>query len=94
MRPLRQLKKALQASFQVTALWTGQPSQRRLIGFARLTSDQVFNATLWDVLVHPDYQGQGWGRALVRHLMTQLPTPKLARSRCLRMPMWLIFIEA
>lgn len=78
-RPLRQLKRTLQYSFQVAALWTGHPSKRRLIGFARLTTDQVFNATLWDVMVHPDYQGQGWGKTLVRHLMAQLADTEISQ---------------
>lgn len=30
--------------------------QRKLIGMARATSDHVFNATIWDVLVDPSYQ--------------------------------------
>ena len=29
-----------------------------LIGLARCTSDGAFNATIWDVLVDPEYQGQ------------------------------------
>ncbi|EFN57513.1 hypothetical protein CHLNCDRAFT_57286 [Chlorella variabilis] len=37
----------------------------RLIGLARCTSDGAFNATLWDVLVDPEFQGQGLGKALV-----------------------------
>jgi hypothetical protein len=38
----------------------GSSSSRRevLIGCARATSDHVFNATIWDVLVDPEYQGQ------------------------------------
>jgi hypothetical protein len=36
-------------------------TQGRLIGLARCTSDGAFNATLWDVLVDPEFQGQvGW----------------------------------
>lgn len=29
---------------------------KKLIGMARATSDHAFNATIWDVLVDPDYQ--------------------------------------
>ena len=39
-----------------------------LIGLARATSDRAFNATIWDVLVHPSYQGRGLGRALVERV--------------------------
>lgn len=70
--PPRQLKQALQHSLQVVSLWVGRAEQRQLIGFARATSDQVSNATLWDVMVHPNYQGQGLGKALVRYLIQQL----------------------
>jgi hypothetical protein len=35
-----------------------QGETKRLIGLARATSDHVFNATVWDVLVDPEFQGQ------------------------------------
>lgn len=41
----------------------------RLIGFARATSDGVFRATIWDVMIDPDYQGAGLGRRLVETLI-------------------------
>eukprot|EP00976_Prorocentrum_cordatum_P103205 1193364-Prorocentrum_minimum.AAC.7 len=41
------------------------PTKRELIGLARATSDHAFNATIWDVLVDPGYQGQGLGKALL-----------------------------
>jgi|TARA_B110000967_G_C18580957_1_gene409670 ribosomal protein S18 acetylase RimI-like enzyme len=37
---------------------------RQLIGMARATSDHAFNATIWDVVLDPDFQGQGLGKAL------------------------------
>merc|ERR1719181_307934 len=40
--------------------WT----QRRLVGLARATSDHAFNATIWDVLIDPEYPGQGLGKAM------------------------------
>jgi hypothetical protein len=37
----------------------GRDSRRgRLIGLARCTSDGAFNATLWDILVDPEFQGR------------------------------------
>lgn len=41
-------------------------------GLARATSDHAFNATIWDVLVDPEYQGQGLGKALVEHMVRSL----------------------
>jgi GNAT superfamily N-acetyltransferase len=41
---------------------------RKLIGAGRALADGVDCAYLCDVVVHPDYQGQGLGRALVLQL--------------------------
>ncbi|CAK7343492.1 unnamed protein product [Dovyalis caffra] len=46
--------------------------QKKLIGMARATSDHAFNATIWDVLVDPSYQGQGFGKTLVEKLIRAL----------------------
>ncbi|MEG4318336.1 MULTISPECIES: GNAT family N-acetyltransferase [unclassified Microcoleus] len=71
-RPLRKVKKAIQHSFLVVSMWELRGSQRRLVGFARATSDHAFNATLWDVVVHPDYQGKGMGKALMKYIIKKL----------------------
>lgn len=47
-----------------------------MIGFARATSDGIYRATVWDVVIHPDYQGAGLGRKLVE---TVLSHPKMNR---------------
>ncbi len=71
-RPLRKVKKAIQHSFLVVSMWQMQGKQRRLIGFARATSDHAFNATLWDVVVHPDFQSKGLGKALMKFIIKKL----------------------
>ncbi len=71
-RPLRKVKKAIEHSFLVVSMWQTRGTQRRLIGFARATSDHAFNATLWDVVVHPDFQGKGLGKALMKHVIKKL----------------------
>ncbi len=71
-RPLRKVKKAIQYSFIVVSLWEVRGAKRRLIGFSRATSDHAFNATIWDVVVHPDFQGKGLGKALMKHLIKKL----------------------
>lgn len=71
-RPLRKVKKALQHSFLVISMWETVGSHQRLVGFARATSDHAFNATVWDVVIHPDYQGKGMGKALMRYTIRQL----------------------
>lgn len=71
-RPLRKVKKAIQHSFLVVSVWEMRGTQRRLVGFARATSDHAFNATLWDVVVHPEFQGQGLGKALMSYVIKKL----------------------
>ncbi|QZZ20191.1 GNAT family N-acetyltransferase [Leptothermofonsia sichuanensis E412] len=48
----------------------------QLIGFARATSDGIYRATIWDVVIHPNYQGLGLGRRLVE---TVLAHPRMNR---------------
>lgn len=71
-RQLEDLEIALANSNSVASCWEGE----RLIGFARATSDGVYRATIWDVVVHPDYQGLGLGRKLVETLLSH---PLLSR---------------
>ncbi len=71
-RPLRKVRKAIQHSFLVVSMWAVRGKQRRLIGFSRATSDHAFNATIWDVVVHPDYQGKGMGKALMNYTIEKL----------------------
>ena len=46
--------------------------ERKLIGVARATSDHAFNATIWDVVVDGEYQGNGLGKALVEQTIRTL----------------------
>jgi len=58
---------ALTHSRPIVTAWDGE----HLIGFARATSDGIYRATIWDVVVHPDYQGAGLGRRLVQTVLAQ-----------------------
>ena len=71
-RPLRKVKKAIEHSFLVVSMWEVQGKKRRLIGFARATSDHAFNATIWDVVVDPKYQSKGLGKAMMKYSISQL----------------------
>jgi len=71
-RPLRKVRKAIQNSFLVVSMWEQRGNRRRMIGFSRATSDHAFNATIWDVVVHPSFQGKGLGKALMKHLIKKL----------------------
>ena len=71
-RPLRKVKKAMQYSFLVVSMWEVVGAKRRIIGFARATSDHAFNATIWDVVIHPDFQSQGLGKAMMKYMVKKL----------------------
>lgn len=64
-RSLEKLEIAIAHSKPVVTVWHGS----KMIGFARATSDGVYRATIWDVLIHPDYQRMGLGRKLVETIL-------------------------
>ncbi|QUY41618.1 GNAT family N-acetyltransferase [Acaryochloris marina] len=56
---------AIANSYPIISVW----DREELIGFARATSDGIYRAMVWDVVIHPDYRGQGLGRQLVQTLL-------------------------
>ncbi len=78
-RQVNDLALAIANSDPVITAWdckTTTESSDRMIGFARATSDGIYRATIWDVVIHPDYQGAGLGRKLVQ---TVLSHPQMSR---------------
>jgi N-acetylglutamate synthase-like GNAT family acetyltransferase len=43
------------------------------VGFGRATSDGIYRAVLWDVVVIHDLEGQGLGRQIVETLLLAAP---------------------
>jgi ribosomal protein S18 acetylase RimI-like enzyme len=60
------LMRMLLGSCSVVSAWQAG----RLVGFGRATSDGVFRAVLWDVVVAAEHQGQGLGRRIVEALLS------------------------
>nr|YP_009398583.1 hypothetical protein [Kuetzingia canaliculata]ARW67769.1 hypothetical protein [Kuetzingia canaliculata] len=71
-RPLKKVKLALENSFLIVSIFYYKENTKQLIGFARATSDNSFNATIWDVVVHPNFQGKGIGKALMNQTIQEL----------------------
>ena len=78
-RPLRRVRKALEHSLLVVGLWRHDPRVPRLVGFARCTGDGVIEATVWDVAVHPLYQGVGLGKQLMTYVIDLLRAQQVER---------------
>ena len=45
------------------------PETGRLVAFARILSDRIFKAFIFDVIVHPDHRDRGLGRILFDAVM-------------------------
>ena len=56
-RNIKDLKKMLAGSSVVVSCW----SHDQLIGFGRATTDQIYRAVLWDIVVEKNYQNLGLG---------------------------------
>ena len=65
-RNKQQICKMLSNSTVVVSLW----HHKQLIGFGRATSDLVFRAVLWDVVVASDRQGLGFGKLIIEAILT------------------------
>lgn len=71
-----EMAQAVAHSNPVVTAWDGD----LLIGFTRATSDGVFRATIWDVVIHPDYRGVGLGRRLVETLIAHPHMNRVERT--------------
>ena len=78
-RPLRRVKRALDNSLLKVGLWRHDAKFPRLIGFARCTGDGVLEATVWDVAIHPVYQGSGFGKKLMIYIIESLKLKGIKR---------------
>ncbi len=64
-RTLAGMAIAIANSKPVVTVWDGN----QLIGHARATSDGIYRATIWDVVIDPNYRGAGLGRKLVQTVL-------------------------
>ena len=75
-RKRAQLGRMLRGSQVVVSAWQGNT----LVGFGRATSDGVFRAVLWDVVVAEEHQGRGLGRRIVEELLASPPVAAAERT--------------
>ena len=65
-RNKKQICKMLLNSTVVVSLW----NDNKLIGFGRATSDLVYRAVLWDVVIANNHQGLGMGKLIIEAILT------------------------
>ncbi len=74
-RSFKNLKILLAGSKVIISLWKG----KRLIGFGRATSDGIYRAVLWDIVVADDLQRKGLGRRVVEELLAMPAISKVEK---------------
>ena len=65
-RTKKNIKQMLSRSEAVVSVW----HNTKLIGFGRATSDKVYRAVLWDVVVEKNFQRVGIGKKIVNSLLS------------------------
>ena len=64
-RTIKQIKQMLANSNVIITLW----KTNNLVGFGRATTDHVYRAVLWDIVVSQDLQRVGLGKIIVEELL-------------------------
>ena len=64
-RSIKDIRKMLSRSTVTVSLWKGD----EIIGFGRATSDEIFRAVLWDIVIDKNHQDLGFGKLIVKSLL-------------------------
>ncbi len=64
-RNKHQIKKMLKNSSVIVTIW----NQENLIGFGRATTDKVYRAVLWDIVISKKSQRLGLGKIIIEALL-------------------------
>ena len=62
----------LKAAFENSTIKCFAFSKGKLIGCGRALSDEVYQAVLYDIVVHQDFRNSGAGTAIVKHLIDRI----------------------
>ena len=64
-RSTNEIKQMLSKSVAVVSIWKND----KIIGFGRATSDGIYRAVLWDIVVEKQYQNLGIGKLIVTSIL-------------------------
>ena len=65
-RTVKNLKKCLANSDVIVSLWVGE----EIVGFGRALTDGIYRGVLWDIVIDQNYQGKGFGKLIVKSLLS------------------------
>ena len=61
----QEIKKMLSNSVAIVSVW----KNNQIVGFGRATSDGIYRAVLWDIVVEKKYQKYGIGKLIVNSIL-------------------------
>lgn len=62
----------IQQVFEASNIYAFATVKGEVVGFGRAITDHVFNAAIYDVVVHPDFQRNGIAKRIMESLLGQL----------------------
>ena len=65
-RTINDLKKCIANSDVIVSLWVGN----EIVGFGRALTDGIYRGVLWDIVIDQNYQGKGFGKLIVKNLLS------------------------
>jgi len=65
-RTIKDLKKCLANSNVIVSLWV----DNEIVGFGRALTDGIYRGVLWDIVIDQNYQGKGFGKLIVKNLLS------------------------
>jgi len=65
-RTIKDLKKCLANSDVIVSLWV----RDEIVGFGRALTDRIYRGVLWDIVIDQNYQGKGFGKLIVKSLLS------------------------
>ena len=74
-RSSKQIKKMLSGSQVIVSGW----HKNNLVGFGRATTDGMFRAVLWDIVVDKKYENQGIGKKILSTIIDNRYLSKVER---------------
>ena len=74
-RSRKQIQKMLSNSKVIVSGWY----QNKLVGFGRATTDEIFRAVLWDIVVDKEFENHGIGSKIITSIITNPHISKVER---------------